>query len=138
MSKIEALKELKHWKETNNENGVVWLPLFAVENIEEALEELEQIKETKPSEAMKCLHTIAFNLSFIIGVNFENEIETIKQALLKAQEQEKVLNVIKGKIIWNENDKLMCGRYADTEIELEEEDFENKEEFNTLRGMLDD
>ncbi len=38
MSKeLEALKELKHWKETNTENGVVWLPLFAVEDIEKAL-----------------------------------------------------------------------------------------------------
>ena len=68
----------------------------------------------------------------------ERDFNIVKQALLKAQEQEKVLKIIKGKVIWIENDKLMCGRYADTEIELEEEDFENKEEFNTLRGMLDD
>ena len=31
----------------------------------------------------------------------------------------------------------MCGRYADTEIELEEEDFENKEEFNLLKEVLE-
>ena len=57
----------------------------------------------------------------------------LKNVLLTFQEQEKVLNNIKEKIIWVENDKLMCGRYADTEIELEEEDFENKEEFNLLK-----
>ena len=46
MSKeLEALEELKHWKETNNENGVVWLPLFAVEDIEQALIKAEQNKK---------------------------------------------------------------------------------------------
>lgn len=49
----------------------------------------------------------------------------------------KALEIIKGKIIWVENDKLMCGRYADTEIELEEEDFENKEEFDLLKEVLE-
>ena len=47
MTGIEALKELKHWKETNNENGVVWLPLFVVEDIEKTLKALEIIKEKK-------------------------------------------------------------------------------------------
>ena len=51
----------------------------------------------------------------------------------KSKEQEKVLESIKNKIIWVENDKLMCGRYADIEIELEEDDFENREEFELLK-----
>lgn len=44
MTGLEALKELKPWKETNNENGVVWLPLFVVEDIEKSLKALEIIK----------------------------------------------------------------------------------------------
>ena len=47
MTGIEALKELKHWKETNNENGVVWLPLFVVAEVEKSLKALEIIKEKK-------------------------------------------------------------------------------------------
>ena len=49
----EALKELKHWKETNNENGVVWIPLFAVEDIEQAL-----IKAQKQEDKAKAFDLI--------------------------------------------------------------------------------
>ena len=47
MTGQEALKEWKHWKETNNENGVVWLPLFVVAEVEKSLKALEIIKKTK-------------------------------------------------------------------------------------------
>lgn len=62
---LEVLKELKHWKETNNENGVVWLPLFAVEDIEKALLELKAIKESDSSEALKCIDDIYLNAIFV-------------------------------------------------------------------------
>ena len=101
MSKIEALKELKHWKETNNENGVVWLPLFAVENIEEALEELQTIRETKPSEELMFIQEL-LNISetkkhFINLANYDTRLNLIKtkQTLQKAQEQEKILDILK-------------------------------------------
>ena len=91
----------------------------------EWLKELQAIKSVEPSEALKWLERYRIHILF--------NTKVVEDALLKAQEQEKVLNNIKEKIIWVENDKLVCGRYADTEIELEEEDFENKEEFNTLK-----
>ena len=53
-------------------------------------------------------------------------------------EQEKALDTIREKLVWVENGKLMCGRYADIEIELEEDDFENKEEFDTLKRLMSD
>ena len=65
MSKeIEALKELKHWKETNNENGVVWLPMFAVEDIEKALEELKNYRKAFYTPLMKLLNELQLLESF--------------------------------------------------------------------------
>ena len=63
-------------------------------------------------------------------------IEKNKQLKEENAEYKRVLEIIKGKVIWVENGKLMCGRYADTEIELEEDDFEDKKEFNLLKRWL--
>lgn len=71
-------------------------------------------------------------LAIILGIN------DIDEMLDKIKEQKKVLEVIKNKIIWVENDKLMCGRYADTEIEFEEDDFENSEEFELVKRYADE
>lgn len=95
MSKdLEALKELKHWKETNNENGVVWLPLFAVEDIEKALLELKAIKEAKPSEALEMLLEAKQQRLDIYGQLLYNDkifFEALEPTLFKAQEMEKLL-----------------------------------------------
>ena len=48
------------------------------------------------SKELEALHTIAFNTQ-INGMNFGDELRTIEQALLKAQEQEKVLEIIEEK-----------------------------------------
>ena len=91
MSKeLEALKELKHWKETNNENGAVWLPLFAVEDIENSLKRREAIDNANLSEALedlKELHKLAYDIDVW---KIEDIVQSlhIKQALQKAQEQE--------------------------------------------------
>ena len=129
---LEALEELKHWKETNNENGVVWLPLFAVEDIENALLELKAIKEAKPSEALENLiETIRMFGENQIGLDkFEERYKIIKQALLKSQEQEKVLEIIKTKrviIAWFEDTYLTLNEYnakCEFGYELTEEEFE--------------
>ena len=63
-------------------------------------------------------------------------IEKNKQLKEENAEYKRVLEIIKGKVIWVENGKLMCGRYADTEIELEEDDFEDKKEFDLLKRWL--
>ena len=47
------------------------------------------INELNINEAMKSLHTIAFNTQFIAGMNFGNELRAIEQVLLKVQEVKK-------------------------------------------------
>lgn len=65
--------------------------------LKSALIELKAIKESKPSEALKELELVE-NWIKDRGLKISNVIEpsltTIKQYLLKAQEQEKVLNEI--------------------------------------------
>lgn len=65
----------------------------------EALQRLEAIDNVKPNEALECLEVIN---NYGCGINdnmkfsevFEKEYSTIKQALLKAQEQEKMLKIL--------------------------------------------
>ena len=63
-----------------------------------ALNELKQIKESKPSEALECLEKMYDNIESPFPSDKEL-YDTIKQYILKAQEQEEVLNVIKEKNI---------------------------------------
>ena len=60
---------------------------------------------------------------------FVEEVEVVEKKV-------KALEIIK-RFIWVEDGKLKCGRYADIEIELEEEDFESKEQFNLLKEVLE-
>lgn len=64
-----------------------------IDIIEKALLRLEAIDQAKPSEALKCLERMWCDLPQY----YEEEYNTVKQALLKAQEQEKVLSIIKEK-----------------------------------------
>ena len=71
--------------------------------LEEAITELQTIKKTKPSEAMKCVDRL--NQTINMAENFydapyedkdlfaavQRDVDTIKHSLLKAQEQEKEL-----------------------------------------------
>ena len=66
------------------------------EIIEKALQRLESIDNAKPSEALKCLEKANDYLNNVydykeIKEEVRNDIETIKQALLKSQEQKKVI-----------------------------------------------
>lgn len=64
----------------------------------QALTELKAIKEAKPSEAIECVEDLIFNFSVDEYVDrYDKNLATIKQALLKAQELEKVLEIIKEK-----------------------------------------
>ena len=71
------------------------------DEIEQALLELKQIKEAKPSEALDKLEGLGFGLwnedKSIISINghyFKNAYDIIKQASLKAQEQEEALRLV--------------------------------------------
>lgn len=72
-----------------------------IDIVNNALLELKAIKEANPSEALTEIFNIIYNLD--CGTTYEQDKKldecrkTIKQALLKAQEQEKVLEIIKEK-----------------------------------------
>ena len=61
--------------------------------LKQVLTELKAIKEAKPSEALRCLEELRSNL----GVIYDDTLNAIEQALLKAQEQDKALEIIKEK-----------------------------------------
>lgn len=73
----------------------------------EALQRLEAVDNAKPNEALDCLEELT-DIFFIedknpngeditINISETEEFATIKQTLLKSQEQEKVLEIIKNK-----------------------------------------
>lgn len=94
MSKeLEALKRVKY----NISKEVV----DAFDSIENALERLEAIDNANPSEALETLKDalIGNGINDTINDYVDNLILPIKQALLKAQENEKVLSIIKEKCV---------------------------------------
>lgn len=65
--------------------------------LKQALTELKQIKEAKPSEAMKLIDSIreySHSLTMVNYLVMNSDLDIVEQALLKAQEQEKVLEVV--------------------------------------------
>lgn len=89
MSKeLETLKKVKY----NSSPEIV----KAFDIIEKALQRLEAIENAKPSEAIEWLETKCY-VESPQDEKFEECCSTIKQALIKAQEQEKVLEIIKEK-----------------------------------------
>lgn len=65
-----------------------------LDNINQALIELQAIKNSSPSDALYCLENIRKDI-YDFYTDFLDDISIIKQALIKAQENEKVLNIIK-------------------------------------------
>jgi hypothetical protein len=110
-----------------------------IENLKNALIELKSIKEANPSEALECLDNLENSLSLaneLLRVTdtsaMDKYIATIKQALLKAQEQKKALEIIKEK-----NVRIDSVKYYD--LEEYNQIYENKltqEEYYLLKEML--
>lgn len=75
--------------------------------LDKELQRLEAIENAKPSKALDGLEYICEILKEkrIIDIKwvFKNEYNTIKQALLKAQEKDKVIEIIKKKCLYNDN-----------------------------------
>ena len=89
-------KELEAFKKVKNNSSKEVVEAFDI--IEKGLQRLEAIDNAKPSEALNGLEYICKILNekrIDIKWLFKGDYDTIKQALLKAQEQEKVLNIIK-------------------------------------------
>ena len=115
--------------------------------IKQALQRLESIDNAKPSEALEDLDDFKNGLvnkeTGMIMFNqvwFKNQIDTIKQALSKAQELEKVLNIIKEK----PTDSRIAIAYLGTTINPTYEDYclivkidlLPKKEFDLLKEIL--
>ena len=66
--------------------------------LKQALQRLEAIENANPSEALECLEQLAEMADKCwVSCDVHKWKNTIKQALIKAQEQEKVLKIIKEK-----------------------------------------
>lgn len=65
-------------------------------------------------------------------------IRNIK-GLNKLRKEADALKIIKNKsLIWVENGKLKCGNFGDVEIIIDEDRFDNKEEYELLKEVLED
>lgn len=70
------------------------------EIIKKSLQRLESIDNANPNEAMKSLEKIKDNFGCDLAYyNLSLEYEIVEQALLKAQEQVKVLSILKEKCV---------------------------------------
>lgn len=91
MSKeLEALKKIEFAEDDKERSDLFFT--YAPE-IEEALHRLESINNANSSEALECLENIRKDIYDYYN-EYLDDISIIKQALLKAQEQEKVLEIL--------------------------------------------
>lgn len=106
--------------------------------VEDALQELDGIKNSKPNDAMKYLEVIGSvcpEEDVSAAEIFYEEYDTIKQYILKAQQQEKILSLINEKNVdivelkraetVEDYNLQLCGGISDPLTE---------EEFDTLKG----
>ncbi len=100
---------------------------FLRDKVEQTLQRLEALENSKPSEALECLERIIITKPYKTFDEFDNDYNSIKQYILKAQEQEKALadveKVKSGKtIIHIGKDLVMMNKAKYYEyVELEEE-----------------
>lgn len=100
---LEALDKLAKQIELD-EDADFWEIKNAHKIVEKALLELQSIKEAKPSEAMGELETLKEMLNEFVKHNLiDKAFTTIKQALLKAEKQEKAWGIVKEKCLHTDN-----------------------------------
>lgn len=112
-----------------------------IQTVKKELERLEAIDNANPSKALECLNKIVesfnetttgmYGLGEVVVANdliysFKKELDTIKQALLKAQEQERVLEIIKKYIYYSE--KSHCIRMREITKSIYNFDYEELKE----------
>ena len=80
---------------------------------------------------LEALESIVVDLTPTAKIHNREEIEQIKKSL-------EVLEIIKNHaFLFVEKGKLYCGEYGDTELLLDEDDFETKEDFNLVKEFFD-
>jgi len=94
----EAMECLKHIKKYYIPEPCSAKTYDCLDTIKQALKRLESIDNANPSEALECLEKIIDNLDDYADFEIKQEaneyIDTIKQALLKAEQDKKKLNKI--------------------------------------------
>ena len=126
-----------------------------IETIQQALLELQSIKEANPSEALNGLESYINNIIFAKDLINQKQqlltnITTIKQALLKAEKEHKALEIIKEHIKFDDRGietytydfKNLVTKFL---IRLESKDtgatfhihLDTEEEFNLLKEVLE-
>lgn len=87
-------------KQTGIKNPPAYISRETLVRLQQALKRLEEIENVNSNGALICLENIS-NMQLYENIAIKNcrcdDINTIKQALIKAQEQEKVLKIIKEK-----------------------------------------
>lgn len=117
----ELIKSVEEYKnKTGKDNPTICMSeklLISIQNaLQPALQRLEEIDNAEINEAFECVDYIEKKLA---GLRYECKrtknhrcddlfiqehiFDAIKQALIKAQEQEKVLSIIKGKCLHTDN-----------------------------------
>ena len=119
--------------------------------IKNGLKRLEAIDNAKSSEALECLEYLGgFNLETDTIIGQTKAYNTIKQALIKSQEQEKVLELIKEKCFGNDNlylvnDSINYNQYLEKaklgidniiDVILKENELLTEKEFELLKKCL--
>lgn len=80
---------------------------------------------------LEALESIVVDLTPTAKIHNREEIEQIKKSL-------EVLEIIKNHaFLFVEKGKLYCGEYGDTELLLDEDDFETKEDFKLVKEFFD-
>lgn len=100
-------------------------------NIIKELERLEAIDNAKSSEAMECLLDIKSNYKFYAHNNraIDYQCSIITQALLKSQEQEKVLDKIKQHIKYDKEQMKFT-------LEIERDDFDFSGDWDNFKEVV--
>lgn len=117
---LEALEEIRDFRYGKDKLLVCHTEMY--KTIKQALQRLEAIDNAKPSEALEMLKGVEY-VADVLKVNHKigsrdianqeikemvdrlnYRIPTIKQALIKAQEQENIFSIIK-KYLFNEDDE---------------------------------
>jgi hypothetical protein len=99
--------------------------------LQQALTELQAIKEANPSEALECLHKVASKVELADCDDYwevRNAYAKVEQALLKAEKLEKALEIIKNKDVdirvLNESDNVEMYNEISLRPHLIESEFE--------------
>lgn len=103
------------------------------------LERLEAIDNANPSEALECWKWINATVPQWVrekDKEHPNVLEPIKQALLKAQEQDKILEILKPRIYIEEG--LYREDFQDDRLKFGKNFFDSAEQENTIKEWLNE